>query len=319
MDLFTPNAGRTSRFDSDRILVGTASWTDPTLVQCGRFYPKGCTSAEARLAFYASVFPLVEVNSSYYGLPSQRNSELWVKRSPERFKFNIKAFRLFTGHQTPLEAFPGPMRAVLAGRVRKNVYYKDVPESMQDDLWRYFREGIEPLRAAGKLGAVHFQFAPWCRYSDAVRAHLEQCRTRLSEVLVSVEFRHQSWFTEAHTESTLSFLRQAGLVNTVVDEPQGFENTVRAVWATTHPRLSIVRLHGRNADTWNLSGSESSTGRFNYNYSDQELEGLAAQVRALAAASDQTHVVFNNNYEDQGQRNARSFAEILQRGGRALD
>jgi uncharacterized protein YecE (DUF72 family) len=112
-----------------RILIGTASWTDKTLVSCKRFYPRGCSSAEDRLRYYASRFPLVEVDSSYYAMPSQRNSELWAERTPEHFTFNMKAFRLFTGHQTPAIALPKDVQAAMASHFASNkmLYYKDTP------------------------------------------------------------------------------------------------------------------------------------------------------------------------------------------------
>ena len=83
------------------IQIGTASWTDKSLSDSKRFYPKGCNSAEERLRFYASQFPMVEVDSSYYAMPSPRNAALWAERTPAEFRFNVKAFRIFTGHQTP--------------------------------------------------------------------------------------------------------------------------------------------------------------------------------------------------------------------------
>src|SRR6266702_5117979 len=92
------------------IATGTASWTDPTLIASKRFYPPGCTSAEARLRFYATQFPLVEVDSSYYAMPSASNSVLWAERTPPHFTFNIKAFRLFTGHQTDRTKLPRTFR-----------------------------------------------------------------------------------------------------------------------------------------------------------------------------------------------------------------
>ena len=97
-----------------RIRVGTASWTDPSLIQCKRFYPPGCSSAEGRLRYYAGKFPLVEVDSSYYALPSARNAHAWVERTPADFAFNLKAFRLFTGHQTPAKALPKDVQQALA-------------------------------------------------------------------------------------------------------------------------------------------------------------------------------------------------------------
>lgn len=246
-----------------RIRVGTASWTDPTLIRCGRFYPRGCSSAEARLRFYASRFSLVEVNSSYYALPNPANAQLWVERTPSDFIFHVKAFRLFTGHQTPIEALPPDVREALGPRDKKNIYYEDVPGVLLDELWREFREAVEPLRAAGKLGTLHFQFAPWLMFSPPARAHVAECRRRLPEHTLSVEFRHQSWFSERHRQRTLAFERELGLVHTVLDSPLGFANTVPPEWEITHPRLAVVRLHGRNADTWNAKGLASAAERFN--------------------------------------------------------
>jgi len=99
----------------------------------------------------------VEVNSSYSALPSPANSLLWAERTPDSFTFNIKAFRLFTGHQTPLDAFPPELRKALPETGgKRNVYYKDVPAEIRDELWALFIDAIKPLDEAGKLGAVHF-------------------------------------------------------------------------------------------------------------------------------------------------------------------
>jgi uncharacterized protein YecE (DUF72 family) len=294
-----------------KILVGTASWTDPTLIKCGRFYPKGCSSAEARLRYYATRFPLVEVNSSYYALPSRSNSELWVERTPADFTFNVKAFRLFTGHQTPVDALPVPVRAALGTYSKKNIYYKDMPRELLDSMWSFFSEAIEPLRAAKKLGAVHFQFAPWFVCASQARDHLDEVRSRLAEYTLSVEFRHESWFNEKHREQTLDFEKERGLVNVVLDEPQGFANSVGAHWVVTNSALAVLRLHGRNAQTWNIKGATAASDRFNYDYSDQELEGLSDSIRDMAAKVGAMHVVFNNNYEDQGQRNATTLMRLL--------
>ena len=294
-----------------KILVGTASWTDPTLIKCGRFYPNGCNSAEARLRYYATRFPLVEVNSSYYALPSRSNSELWAERTPADFTFNVKAFRLFTGHQTPVDALPVPVRAALGTYAKKNIYYKNMPRELLDSLWSYFAEAVEPLREAKKLGAIHFQFAPWFVYAPQARDHLDEVRARLAQYTLSVEFRHESWFNDKHRELTLEFEKERGLVNVVLDEPQGFTNSVGAHWVVTNPSLAVLRLHGRNAQTWNIKGATAASDRFNYDYSDQELEELSKSIRDMAAKVGAMHVVFNNNYEDQGQRNATTLMRML--------
>lgn len=300
--------------DPPRILVGTASWTDPTLIQCGRFYPRGCSSAEARLRFYASRFPMVEVNSSYYALPTPSNAQLWADRTPPAFVFNVKAFRLFTGHQTPVEVLPTPVREALVRSPRSNVYYRDLPRDMLDLMWATFVEAVEPLRAAGKLGALHFQFAPWFICAPPALEHLDEVRERLRPYLLSVEFRHESWFNERHRERTLDFETRRGLVNVVVDEPQGFTNSIGMHWVATQPELAVVRLHGRNAGTWNIQGATTASDRFNYDYSDDELGDLARSILDLSSRVATTHVVFNNNYEDQGQRNAMTLQRMLQAG-----
>ena len=112
-----------------RILVGTASWTDKGLIASKRFYPQKINSAEDRLRYYATQFPMVEVDSSYYALPSPENSRLWVARTPPAFVFNIKAFRLFTGHQTERKVLPPDVGDAMAGHFaqKKYLYYRDLP------------------------------------------------------------------------------------------------------------------------------------------------------------------------------------------------
>jgi uncharacterized protein YecE (DUF72 family) len=296
-----------------RILVGTASWAAPSLVKCGLFYPADARSPEARLRFYASRFPLVEVDSSYYAMPERSNAALWAARTPDGFLFNVKAFRLFTGHQTPLASLPADVRAALIDAIgdrKHNVYYADVPPALLDVLWGRFFDALAPLADAGRLGALHFQFAPWVMFGRRGFAQVEACVERLRGYRVAVEFRHRSWFDERHAAQTLELERRHDLAHVVVDEPQGFANTIPAVWEVASPALTVVRLHGRNAATWNLRVA-SSAERFNYDYPDRELEELAASITALAQRTQVVHVIFNNNFEDQGQRNALSLLRIL--------
>lgn len=295
------------------IQIGTASWTDKSLIDCKRFYPKGCSSAEERLRYYASQFPMVEVDSSYYAMPSARNAELWAGRTPDGFKFNIKAFRIFTGHQTPAQALPRDVAAALATHfeVKRNIYYKDLPAEIRDDLWARFERGIRPLREAGKLTCVHFQFPPWVVPGRAWHAHIEECADRLAGYRLAIEFRQQAWFDAGHREATLEFERRHDFAHVVVDAPQGFANSVPQVWDIASPALAIVRLHGRNTATWNVKGGSTASDRFNYDYPDDELAELAERIGQLADRVELVQVVFNNNYEDQGQRNARTLRRLL--------
>jgi uncharacterized protein YecE (DUF72 family) len=294
------------------VLVGTASWTDKTLIACGRFYPKEATSAEARLRYYASQFQLVEVDSSYYAMPSPATAQLWAERTPEGFVMNVKAFRLFTGHQTSPTALHRDLQAALPDRAGRNLYYRNTPPEIRDELWRRFHEALAPLRHAGRLGLVHFQFPPWLVRNAEGLAHVAHCVERMAGHTLSVEFRHRSWFAETHRAQTLDFERGLGVVHTVVDAPQGFANSVPMVWEATHPGYALVRLHGRNAETWNVKGATTAASdRFNYDYSDAELADIAATIRRLLPPLLQTHVIFNNNMEDQGQRNARTLRAQL--------
>ena len=295
------------------IIVGTASWTDKTLIASGKFYPPEVKSPEERLRFYASQFRLLEVDSSYYALPSAANSARWAERTPPGFTFNVKAFRLFTGHQTEVKAFPKDLQAAIAELGKTRVYYKDVPEEVNVELWARFREALRPLYTAGKLGAIHFQFSPWTAFHPEAFAHIEQCLAALPGATLAIEFRNTSWFEGEHRASTLAFLRERDLVNVVVDEPQGASNSIPPVWAVTHPTLAIVRLHGRNTATWNAQALPSSAERFDYEYRTAELEELAEPILGLSREARKTQVLFNNCQGDSAQRNAMELRQILRR------
>lgn len=296
---------------TSRILVGSASWTDPTLIACGRFYPPACRTAEQRLRFYAQQFPLVEVDSSYYGMPTVQNAQLWADRTPPDFTFNVKAFRLFTGHQAQPTALHRDVQKALGPGVPRTLYYADLPAEIRDELWRRFVEALAPLRAAGKLGAVHFQFAPWLLRNRESMAHVEHCVEKMAGHRVAVEFRHQTWFFGEHLEHTLQWERELGVVHTVVDSPQGFANSVPCVWDVTHPELAVVRLHGRNKETWNKKGLAASSARFDYQYSADELAAMVPEIEHLSTQARQVHVVFNTNNEDQGQVGAQMLRQLL--------
>ena len=294
-----------------RILVGSCSWTDPTLIAGGAFYPPGVTSAEARLRYYAEQFPIVEVDSTYYAPPSARNSELWAARTPDDFVFNVKAYGLLTGHPARVDRLPAWIGATLdePSRAKKNAYLKDLDDATVERLWQVHREALEPLAAAGKLGAVLFQFPPWFVHSGEHADYLRALPERLPSWPLAVEFRGGGWMSDSAAADTLRLLEDAGLTYVSVDEPQGFRSSTPPVVAATAP-LAIVRLHGRNAATWEARTRVASD-RFKYLYGDEELEEWVPRVRELARQSAAVHVLFNNNYEDWGMRNARRMAQLL--------
>jgi uncharacterized protein YecE (DUF72 family) len=294
-----------------KISVGTTSWTEKTLIESGLFYPPSAKTPEDRLKYYATKFPVTEVDSSYYALPSERNAQVWVERTPKNFVFHLKAFRLFTGHHTAPSALPKDIREAIGPAEKKNLYYKDLPPELADELWERFRVALRPLKAAGKLGTVLFQFPHWFIPNRGGYAHLLACKERLEGIQISIEFRNSIWFDERRRERVLGFLREHQLVHVVVDEPQGFPSSVPLVWEVTSPELAIVRFHGRNKETWEKKGLASAAERFNYLYSEAELRELAAHVKELAENTEETHALFNNCYRDFGQRNAIDFQRLL--------
>lgn len=216
-----------------RIRVGTTSWTEKTLIESGLFYPPTVKTPEARLNYYASKFPITEVDSSYYALPSERNAAAWVERTPKDFVFHVKAFRLFTRHPTDPSKLPKDLQQAFLPAGKKNLYYEDVPPEITDELWARFRGALGPLQAAGKLGTVLCQFPAWFIPNRDGYAHLLLCAERLHGMPVAVEFRNAIWFDEPRRERVLGFLREHQLVHVVVDEPQGFRSSLPAVWEVT--------------------------------------------------------------------------------------
>lgn len=295
------------------VVVGTASWTDKTLLESGRFYPREAKSAEARLRYYASQFRLVEIDSTYYALPADRTAQLWAERTPQGFVFNVKAFRLFTGHQAQASALPADLRKALPPDAKPNFYYRDLSDEIRRELWRRFRSGLEPLRRSGKLGAILLQFAPWFVFGRESFAHILHCAEMLPGLQLAVEFRNKSWFGEKTREKSIAFERDHRLAHVVVDEPQGFPSSIPQVWEVTHPDLALLRLHGRNRETWARKGLASAAERFNYLYSAAELKTLARPVQDLASRARQVHVLFNNCHGDKAQRNAAQFRQLLAR------
>jgi uncharacterized protein YecE (DUF72 family) len=297
------------------IRIGTASWTDPTMTASGVFYPTGADSAEERLQFYASRFPLVEVDATYYSLPVRRTSELWVERTPPDFTFDIKAHALMTGQPTETKRLPKDLRAALPGEVaeKARIYAKDLPENLKDDVWGWFADGLEPLQEAGQLGSILLQYPRWFFTSSENRATIEESveRLRTAGMTPAVEFRSASWFNDKNIERTLKFLGDRQIPLVMVDGPQGFKSSVPPIVAATSPELALVRFHGRRTETWEKQGIKTVE-RFRYLYDESELEEWVPRVREAAGQAAQTHVLFNNCYANYGATNALQLAELLQ-------
>lgn len=288
------------------IQVGTASWTDQTLISSG-WYPPEADTPEKRLRYYASRFPLVEVDSTYYGLPAERTAALWADRTPAGFTFNIKSFSLFTQHPTRIATLPADLRPDRDKLGKDTVYQRDVPQRVLDEVWHRFLAALDPLRRAGKLGAILLQFPPWFTISRANKSYLLACVERLApDYQPCVEFRHRSWLSEDNREETLNFLSTHDIPLVCVDMPQGYASSVPPVLAATG-KLAVVRFHGHSAK-WT---SKNIHERFGYRYSPQELREWAPRIQALSGQAERVHVVLNNCYRDYAQVNAQQLMDLL--------
>jgi uncharacterized protein YecE (DUF72 family) len=293
------------------IRVGTCSWTDPTLLNCGRFYPASARSAEARLRYYSSEFDLVEVDSSYYSMLSDKTSHLWAQRTAADFTFDVKAFRVFTQHPTPASSLPKDIRQALSPDLQQkgNLYYRELPGEVTEELWHRFATALLPLDTVGKLGVVLFQFPPWFYPGSQQLDYILRCKEGLSQYRLAIEFRNNVWLNERSRHNSLEFLRRNDLPFVCVDEPQGFKSSVPPVAEVTSD-IGVVRFHGRNGETWEKKGITSAE-RFNYLYTEEELTPWATKVSELASETKEMHVLFNNCHQDKAVINARQISFML--------
>ena len=254
------------------------------------------------------------MDATYYALPNRRTSELWVKRTPPDFTFDIKAHALLTGQPTETKRLPKDIRTALPEDLaaKARIYAKDLPAELRDDVWGWFIDGIEPLKDAGQLGSVLLQYPRWFFTSSENRDAIEEAAGRLRDagIASAVEFRNASWFNEKNLDRTLRFLGDRGIPLVLIDGPQGFKSSVPALATTTSPDLAIVRFHGRRTETWEKAGVPTVE-RFRYLYDRTELEEWAPRVREASRHAKETHVLFNNCYSNYGATNAVEMALML--------
>ena len=298
-----------------RIRIGTCSWADEALSK--HFYPPGLPARE-RLAFYAEHFDTVELDSSYYRLPEESMAQRWAEQTPDDFVMHVKAFGVMTRHPVKKEQLPPDLRDEAPvddkGRVDRP------PREFRGEVFKRFRGALEPLRAAGKLGGILFQFPPYVVYKPASLDYLAWAREQMEGDELLVEFRHISWYEEDVRTEVLSFLEEHGMSLVVVDAPKvEAKNVPPTLLALTAPTL-YVRFHGRNSGTWNVRG-RSAAERFDYLYSDDELREWVGPLEELADKAENAYVLFNNNnhsagpqgegFVSQAATNAQQLIELL--------
>jgi uncharacterized protein YecE (DUF72 family) len=298
-----------------RVLTGSCSWTDRTLVEEGGWYPRKSMTPEERLRFYASRFPLTEIDSTYYAPPSERQAHLWVDRTPDGFRFDVKAYSLLTGHPTRPRSLWKDLREALPPDVaeKRNVYANHLGPEALDEAWRRFGAALRPLHDAGRLGSVLFQYPPWFVPRRDNRKQIELLRERLPDYLISVEFRSPMWLAEERDrERTLALLEEHGLIFVGVDAPPVAK--LPRLFAVTNPELLVIRFHGRSDSTW-ADTSRTAAERFRYRYSEEELAELEEPIVSAASDARETHLLMNNCYSDYAVRNAAELHDLLARYG----
>jgi uncharacterized protein YecE (DUF72 family) len=282
-----------------------------------RWYPRGVSSAEARLRYYADRYDTVEVDSTFYGLPQESHARAWAGRTPDHFTFHIKAYGMMTRHDVDERALHPDLRdypyELSRGRVHKP------PQEMVEHSFDIFARELQPLVDSGKMGGVLMQFPPYvtAKYADKTReslGYIEWAQELLAQGLpgvpVLVEFRHPSWVTGEQLERTMKFLAERDLVYVSVDAPQFPDrSTMPPVTAATAP-WAYVRMHGRNTDTY-FARVPSAAERFDYLYTPEELAEWDRPIRDLADKVERAWVMFNNCKYDYAPHNARDMAQIL--------
>lgn len=264
------------------ILCGTCAWNDHQ-----RFYPNWVKPTE-RLAFYADYFPLVEVDSTYYGIPTPNVVEEWIRQTPKHFVFDVKAYRTLTLHDR--------------GKASDSERTAD---------YETFTAALSPLQRENRLGVVLFQFPPWFVCNGLNEEYVERTVRRMEAFQLGVEFRHRSWWSGQQAEKTSRWLTQLDVTNVVCDEPQIGMGTIPFIPVVTNRKVVTFRLHGRNAEMWYQKGLTSSQQRFDYKYSRDEISEFLPIVRSWANDATDVHILMNNNQGDYAVTNALDWLSIL--------
>jgi uncharacterized protein YecE (DUF72 family) len=287
-----------------RILVGTSSWADPGFVE--DWYPPGMPARD-RLEWYARRFDAVEVNSTFYAIPVQKTVARWAEVTPNDFTFDVKLHRLLSRHSAGLESLPPELRddAETNGRGRVALTPKLEAAMLARTL-----EAVEPLTGAGKLGPFLLQLTPAFAPGKHELGELDQLVELMGGQRLAIELRHKGWVEGERTARTLEWFEEHGVAFVCVDSPPGDHVPILPrIDAVTAGDLAYMRLHGRNTEGY-LKGKTVAE-RFDWDYSDEELEEVAGRARTLVEEAGELHVMFNNNNRDQAPTAARRFRQLL--------
>jgi uncharacterized protein YecE (DUF72 family) len=302
---FSVAAKNSKQARRSKILIGTASWSDPGFVE--RWYPKKMPAGD-RLGWYAQHFEMVEVNSTFYSVPEPRMVDRWCVATPDEFTFDVKLHQLFSFHSTPAKLLPPDLQRCAERDAKGRV--KSTPE-LQEALAEMFLRSMSILQARGKLGALLLQLSPAFSPRKHELAELEPLLAMMREHQVAIEFRNRNWAVGDQLRSTIDFLRRHNAIFVNVDTPTSDHFTIMPadIDEVTNPNVAYLRLHGRDAHAY-VTG-KTVAARFNYDYSGDEIEEVAERSKGLAKQARDVHVVFNNNALDYAPRAAASLRAAL--------
>jgi uncharacterized protein YecE (DUF72 family) len=288
-----------------KILVGTASWSDPGFVE--HWYPKKMAAGD-RLAWYAQHFEMVEVNSSFYSVPEPRLVERWCHNTPDGFVFDVKLHQLLSRHSTNQKLLPPALQKVAETDAKGRV---NLTPKIERAMIAEFQGPLEILRREGKLGALLLQLSPGFSPRKHSLAELDDLLGQLADYQMAIELRNRNWVEGDNLEQTLDFFRKhsATLVSVAAPAAKHFTIMPPELNAITSSQLAYLRLHGRDAHAYTTGKTVAA--RFNYDYSDAEIEEVAERARELTEDAKKVHVIFNNNALDYAPHAALRMRKAL--------
>jgi uncharacterized protein YecE (DUF72 family) len=278
------------------IRVGTSGWNYPSGrgTWNGVFYPRPRPTRFDELSYYAEHFDTVEVNTTFYGQPRPEVTSGWADRTPAAFEFSVKLYQKFTHPKMFKERV---QRSLPAGAADEAALVA-LARPNQADLDE-FRRGIEPLAAAGKLGALLAQFPPSFKSGEGERAYLEDLLRAFGDYPMAVELRHSSW--SDRFGDTLTLLNGFGAAWVQIDEPK-FRFSIRQNYLPNVKGFYYMRLHGRNVARW--WRHDKSEDRYDYLYSNDELREFAETASAARELVKKTYLYTNNHFSAKSVANA---------------
>ena len=290
---------------SGKILVGTASWSDPGFVE--RWYPKKLPAAD-RLPWYAQHFDLVEVNSTFYSVPDPRMVERWCAATPDDFTFDVKLHQLLSFHSTPAKLLPLDLQSRAVTDAKGKV--KTTPD-IQEAVLKAFLRAMAIFRSFRKLGVLLLQLSPAFSPRKHQLSELEPLIETLKGYELAIEFRNRNWAVDDQLQSTTGFVRKHAAIFVNVDAPASDHFTVMPsdVEEVTNPNVAYLRLHGRNAKAY-ITG-KTVAARFDYDYNEKEIAEVAERSRKLEREAREVHAIFNNNNLDYAPRAALRLRKAL--------